>query len=176
MMLLNSMSSAVLALVVLLVVLGVLLVILRLSVLRVAEDQKSVKRKSVGINDRFLDLYTRYLNHEISYEELHRYDHLKSIGMSADDMKPLVTTHKRVKPQAVSEEFIRLFVANGGREKVVDELRAEKCKWSYIPDYVSDEKFEECLNIATHTSCDFGNVCEQHTCRCSKPLKGKDKR
>lgn len=28
----------------------------------------------------------------------------------------------------------------------------------------------DCENTATHTSCDFGNVCAEHKCLCSKEL------
>lgn len=51
-----------------------------------------------------------------------------------------------------------------------DNASFGKCNWVYIP-MSAEEMFLSCDKDATHTSCDYGNVCEMHRCRCSKPLK-----
>lgn len=46
-----------------------------------------------------------------------------------------------------------------------------KCGWTNaFNDLSEDEPVLHCNSDATHTSCDYGPVCVQHKCRCSKPL------
>jgi hypothetical protein len=45
-----------------------------------------------------------------------------------------------------------------------------KCGFFQIEDMFYDEPGYDCKNEATHTSCNYGNVCKEHTCRCSKNL------
>lgn len=48
------------------------------------------------------------------------------------------------------------------------------CGFMHFPDSFDPEpgdKVWACKNEATHTCCDYGGfVCEDHKCRCSKPL------
>lgn len=46
-----------------------------------------------------------------------------------------------------------------------------KCAWLVLSIDSADHKTKDCDKPATHTCCDYGgNVCEEHRCRCSKPL------
>jgi len=50
-----------------------------------------------------------------------------------------------------------------------------KCGYFCLPDMFDDDEEEEardCEREATHTSCNYGNVCEDHMCRCSKLIGG----
>jgi hypothetical protein len=46
-----------------------------------------------------------------------------------------------------------------------------KCGYFQIADPFYDESGYDCESETTHTSCNYGDVCEEHTCRCSRKLE-----